>query len=85
MSFVCRWSKDIDDYIEQSLPDEAKVAFVMRCELLEARPWGNGPPRWEVPTVTSFGEGMEGLLEYRVAEDGDGPGKHIIWITRVHW
>jgi hypothetical protein len=83
VNYVARWGKDIDDQIEQNLPDEAKVAFAIRCDELEAWPWGTGGPR-SGPIVTHFGE-MEGVLEYRVYENEDGEGKHVIWVTRVHW
>lgn len=83
VNYVARWAKGVDDYIEQNLPDEAKMAFAIRCDELEAWPWGTGGPR-EGPLVTSFGD-MQGILEYRVHENEDGEGRHVIWITRVHW
>lgn len=42
VNYAVRWSKDIDDHIEQNLPDEAKMAFAIRCDELEAWPWGTG-------------------------------------------
>lgn len=59
------------------------MAFAIRCDELEVWPWGTGGPR-PGPLVSFLGN-MEGILEYRVHENEDGDGMHVIWITRVHW